>query len=288
MGERPLVCLVTGATSGIGLATAEQLARQGAHVVLGARSRERGEAARQRIAGATGSDRLELAVADLSVQAEVRRLASELTRTHPRLDVLVNNAGLLAPRRQVTGDGIERTWAVNHLAPFLLTNLLTELLTASAPARVVTVSSDTQGGAALDLEDPQFERRRYAPFTAYGQSKLANVVFTVELARRLDGRGVTANCLHPGFVASEFGTRSGGLLAVGWRAATLLARSPEKGARTSVYLATSPDVAAVTGQYFVDCRTARPNRLAGDPDLARRLWDLSERMTGSGSAVPPS
>ena len=280
MGDRPLVCLVTGATGGIGLATAEELARRGAHVIMGARSRARGEAAREQVARATGSDRLELAVADLSVQAEVRRLAEETARAHSRLDVLVNNAGIIASRRHETEDGIERTWAVNHLAPFLLTNLLTDLLVASAPARVVTVASDAHAGARLDLDDPQFTRRRYGAMAVYGQSKLANILFTVELARRLRGRGVTANCLHPGVVATEFGSKSGGLFAFGWWFVRPFARSPERGARTSVYLATSPEVADVTGRYFVDSRPATPRPPAMDADLARRLWDVSERMTG--------
>ena len=286
MGDRPLVCLVTGATGGIGLATAEGLARAGAHVIMGARSRDRGEAARERVARATGSDRLELAVADLSVQAEVRRLAEETARAHSRLDVLVNNAGMIASRRQETADGIELTWAVNHLAPFLLTNLLTELLVASAPARVVTVASDAHAGANLDLDDPQFSRRRYGAMAVYGQSKLANILFTVELARRLAGRGVTANCLHPGLVGSEFGSKSGGLFAFGWWFVRPFALSPERGGRTSIYLATSPEVAGVTGGYFVNSRPAAPRPPAMDGDLARRLWDVSERMTGLATAAP--
>src|SRR5215471_20957716 len=169
MRAQSLTCLVTGATNGIGLGTAEGLARAGAHVILGARTRERGEAARERVARATGSDRLEVAVADLSVQAEVRRLAEEIAAAHPRLDVLVNNAGIIVSSRRETKDGIELTWGLNYLAPFLLTNLLTDLLVASAPARVVTVSSNAHTGATLDLDDPQFERRRYRAFTAYGQ-----------------------------------------------------------------------------------------------------------------------
>jgi retinol dehydrogenase 12 len=280
MGDQPRVCLVTGATTGIGLATAEGLARTGAHVILGARSRERGEAARQRVAATTGSDRLEVVVADLSVQAEVRRLAEDVAAAHPRLDVLVNNAGMVYSERQETADGIERTWALNHLAPFLLTNLLTDLLVASAPARVVTVSSNAHTGASLDLDDPEFVRRRYRSFSAYGQSKLANILFTIELARRLEGRGVTANCLHPGFVRSEFGMRTSGWLAVGIRIARVFAITPEQGARTSIYLATSPEVAGVTGRYFVNSRPARPRPQAMDTEMARRLWEASERMTG--------
>jgi len=284
MRAQSLTCLVTGATNGIGLATAEGLARAGAHVILGARTRERGEAAREQVARATGSDRLEVAVADLSVQAEVRRLAEEIAAAHPRLDVLVNNAGIIVSSRRETKDGIELTWGLNHLAPFLLTNLLTDLLVASAPARVVTVSSNAHTGATLDLDDPQFERRRYRAFTAYGQSKLANILFTVELARRLQGRGVTANCLHPGFVRSGFGVTSGGWVAVGVAIARPFGISPERGARTSIYLATSPEVADVTGRYFVDCQPARPRPQATDPDMARRLWDVSVRMTGLAPA----
>jgi len=283
MGE-PLVCLVTGATTGIGLATAEGLARAGAHVILGARSAARGEAARERVARATGSERLEVAVADLSVQAEVRRLADEVARAHPRLDVLVNNAGLVMGRRVETADGIETTWAVNHLAPFLLTNLLRDKLVASAPARVVTVASDAHSGARLDLDDPQFARRRFSSMTVYGHSKLANILFTAELARRLEGTGVTANCLHPGVVASEFGTRPGGLFSFGWRLLRPFVLTPERGADTSIYLATSPEVADVTGRYFYRRKPIDPSREARDPDLARRLWEASERMTGL--AVP--
>jgi NAD(P)-dependent dehydrogenase (short-subunit alcohol dehydrogenase family) len=280
MGEQPRVCLVTGATTGIGLATAEGLARAGAHVILGARTRERGEAARERVAATTGSDRLEVAVADLSVQAEVRRLAEEVAAAHPRLDVLVNNAGMVYSEREETADGIERTWALNHLAPFLLTNLLTDLLVASAPARVVTVSSNAHSGASLDLDDPQFVRRTYRSFTAYGQSKLANILFTIELARRLEGRGVTANCLHPGFVRSEFGTRTHGWIRLGIAIARPFAITTEQGARTSIYLATSPEVADVTGRYFVDCKPATPRPQAMDQEMASRLWDASEQMTG--------
>ena len=284
--HRPLVCLVTGATGGSGLATAEGLARSGADVIIGARSPARAEAARDRIASATGSDRLEVALADLSVQADVRRLAAEVARRHDRLDVLVNNAGLVAMRRQQTADGFELTWAVNHLAPFLLTNLLTDLLVASAPARVVTVSSGAHTAARMDLDDPQFAHRRYSGMAAYGQSKLANILFTAELARRLEGTGVTANCLHPGVVGSDFGRRAGGLFGLGWRIIRPFALSPERGARTSIYLATSPEVAGVTGRYFFRSRPAQPSSLARDADLARRLWDASERMTGLAPASP--
>jgi NAD(P)-dependent dehydrogenase (short-subunit alcohol dehydrogenase family) len=280
MGDRPRTCLVTGATTGIGLATAVGLARSGARVILGARTRERGEAARRRVAAATGSDRLEVVVADLSAQAEVRRLAEEVAATHAALDVLVNNAGMVFSERGETTDGIERTWALNHLAPFLLTNLLTDLLVAGAPARVVTVSSNAHTRAHLDLDDPQFARRRYRAFAVYGQSKLANILFTVELARRLQGRGVTANCLHPGFVRSEFGTRTHGWLRLGIGIARPFGLTPEQGARTSIYLATSPEVADVTGRYFVNCRPAQPRPQATDPEMARRLWEVSERMTG--------
>jgi NAD(P)-dependent dehydrogenase (short-subunit alcohol dehydrogenase family) len=278
------VCLVTGATAGIGLATARALAAAGHHVIIGARTEARGEEARRAVAAATGSGRLEVAVADLSVQAEVRRLAERVAASHPRLDVLLNNAGGVNLRRGETADGIERTWAVNHLAPFLLTNLLTDLLVASAPARVVTVSSDAHVGATLDLDDPEYRRRRYSAMGAYGQSKLANVLFSNELARRLDGTGVTANSLHPGLVGSNFGTSAGFPLSLGWRILRPFALSPEQGARTSVYLATSAEVADVSGGYFFRSRPAQPNPAARDAALAGLLWERSSGMTGLANA----
>ena len=276
MGRKRIV--ITGATNGIGLAAVEKLAATGALLTIVARDEQKADATAERLRAAGGE--VDVLLADLGVQASVRRLADELLERYPRIDVLVNNAGAMFASRRLSPDGVELTWALNHLAPFLLTNLLTDLLVASAPARVVTVSSNAHTRATLDLDDPQFERRGYAAFTVYGQSKLANILFTLELAERLQGRGVTANCLHPGFVRSQFGMRTNGLLAAGIRVARLFAITPEQGARTSIYLATSPEVADVTGRYFVNRRVATPRPQATDAELARRLWDASERMTG--------
>jgi NAD(P)-dependent dehydrogenase (short-subunit alcohol dehydrogenase family) len=271
---------VTGATSGIGLATAKGLLREGARVILVARTDEKAKSVLQDFSDDEGDDRLHVAVADLSSQSDIRRLAGEIARRFEKLDVLVNNAGLISPERRLTADGIERTWAVNHLAPYLLTNMLSELLVSSAPARVVTVASRSQSRGTLDFRDLGFERRPYDMLGAYAQSKLANVMFTVELARRLQGTGVTANCLHPGFVATRLGRGPSGKLTLQWRVVRRLAVSPDRGARTPIYLSLSPDVADATGQYFVGTRSVRPNRLCEDRELTNRLWEVSATMTG--------
>lgn len=268
--------LVTGANAGIGKATAEELARRGGSVVMVCRSPERGEAAREEIRAATGNDGVDLLIADLSSRRQVRGLADEVGERYDRLDVLVNNAGVITKERRLTEDGFEWQFAVNHLAPFLLTNLLRPLLASSAPSRVVNVASKAHRGASLDFEDLQMEREEYRPLKAYGRSKLANLLFTLELARRLEGTGVTANALHPGVVSTK-------LLFTAARVTRFLSflfRSPERGARTSVYLATSPEVDGVTGQYFVDGRPREPSPEARDPDRARRLWEESRRLVG--------
>jgi NAD(P)-dependent dehydrogenase (short-subunit alcohol dehydrogenase family) len=277
---RARTCLVTGATSGIGLATVKGLADAGAHVILVARTEAKARRALDQLASASRSDRLEVAVADLSVQHDIRRLADDIARQHSRLDVLVNNAGLISQQRRVTSDGIELTWAVNYLAPFLLTNLLLDLLVQSAPARIVTVASRSQGRGTIDFSDLQFERRPYRMLAAYAQSKLATVLFTVELARRLGGAGVTANCLHPGFVASDLGRKPDGRLTLQWRLVRRFAVSADRGALTSLYLCLSPEVTGNTGQYFVGTRPAEPNPASRDPHLKARLWEVSAAMTG--------
>ena len=275
-------CVVTGATSGIGESTALALVRMGARVVVVGRSRERGEATLSRLAAAGGAGRVELRLADLASLAEVRRLAGEILDTCPELHLLVNNAGLVNLERRITVDGFEETFAVNHLAYFALTNLLLERLVASAPARIVNVASDAHRFGALDLDDLQNENR-YRSMQTYGRSKSANILFTIELARRLAGTGVTANALHPGAVASRLGTQNGwvGKLVTGLLKPFF--KTPDQGARTSVHVATVPELDGISGAYFAKCREKRPAAPARDPETARRLWETSARLTGTGA-----
>ena len=269
--------MVTGATSGIGRATAAALAGRGAQVVLVSRDRARGEAAAAELAAAGGpAPRLE--VADLASMESVRTLADRLGALE-RIDVLINNAGLMAGQRRVTADGFDEVFAVNHLAPFLLTNLLLGKLTAGSSARVITVTSDAHTAAHLDLDDLQLEQG-WQSWRAYANSKLANILFTRELARRLQGSAVTANCAHPGLVRTRFGRET----RLPMRAAVTLARpfmlSPRRGARTIVYLATSPQVARASGGYYVKSQLREPSPAARDDATARRLWQLSAELTG--------
>ncbi|MCU1352924.1 MAG: dehydrogenase, short-chain alcohol dehydrogenase like [Acidimicrobiales bacterium] len=283
------VAVVTGANSGIGKETALALARMGATVVMCARDPERGAVAVADIRAQTGSDRVELGDLDLASFASIRGFAAWLLDRHPRLDILVNNAGLVTDKRLLTSDGFEVMFGVNHLGHFLLTDLLRERLVASAPARIVVVSSVAHRFAigGLPRADLQSEHA-FVGFRTYAYSKLANIAFTRELARRLDGTGVTVNCLHPGNVRTHFAgdgdTRMLGALlwATGW----LVLRSPKGGAKTSILLASSPDprVAGVTGGYFSHGRQWRPSRRARDADAARWLWDESERLLASVEA----
>jgi NAD(P)-dependent dehydrogenase (short-subunit alcohol dehydrogenase family) len=272
------VCLVTGSTSGIGKEIAAGLAGMGATVVLAGRSREKCEAAVQEIAArGVPASQLSYFVADLSSQESVRQLAKEFIDNYDRLHVLVNNAGVFVQKRELTADVIERTFAVNHLAPFLLTNLLLDRLKAGAPSRIVTTSSIAHRGAKMDFADLQMSKS-YGSIRAYGQSKLANILFTRELARRLQGTGVTANCFHPGAVRTNLVRGSGyGLV---WGAASVFFTSPEKGADTAVYLASSGEVEGVSGEYFVKRKQARASDPAYDSDAAERLWEASEKLTG--------
>ncbi len=274
-------CMVTGATNGIGRAAALALARRGASVVLVGRSRERGEQTLEEVRRASGRDDATLLLADLSSQAEIRSLAAAFLATGRPLHVLLNNAGVVNLRREETVDGIETTFAVNHLAYFLLTELLLERLRESAPARVVNVASDAHAsaGGRLDFDD-LMSRRSYSLMRVYGKSKLANILFTRELARRLEGTGVTANCLHPGFVGSNFARNNGAIAAVVMTLVRPFARSPEKGAETAVYLCASPEVEGVSGAYFQDCRRRDPKPFARNDEDAKRLWELSARMVG--------
>jgi NAD(P)-dependent dehydrogenase (short-subunit alcohol dehydrogenase family) len=276
-------CIVTGASSGIGKETARSLAGMGARVVMVSRDQARGAAARDDIRRTTGRD-VEWVLADLSSQASIRDLAARILEMCPRIDVLVNNAGALYTSRQTTVDGFERTFATNHLNYFLLTHLLLDRIKDSAPARIVNVSSRAHMNGAIDFEDPHFERRRYNIGGAYSQSKLANVLFTYELARRLEGTGVTVNCLHPGVVRTGFAKNNGGLLGTivkhGMRVASMFFMDAAKGAQTSVFLAASPEVEGVTGRYFVRCKDTPSSERSYDIDAARRLWELSENLCG--------
>jgi NAD(P)-dependent dehydrogenase (short-subunit alcohol dehydrogenase family) len=273
------VTLVTGATSGIGAVTAQALAGRDATVVLVGRDRERSAATVEQIKRETGNQAIDYLLADLSSQAEIRRLADEFLSRYDRLDVLVNNAGAMFWSRQETVDGLERTFALNHLSYFLLTNLLLDRLKASGPARIVSVSSDAHQGAQMNFDDLQ-GKRSYSGMRAYGQSKLANVLFTYELARRLNGTVVTANALHPGFVGTNFAANNGGIIRLVMSILHRFALSPEQGAQTSIYLATSPEVEGVTGKYFERSKPAPSSKLSYDETVARRLWDVSGALIG--------
>ena len=272
-------CLVTGANSGIGLEIARGLAARGARVLMVARDADRGEAARVEVAESTGNDSVELLLCDLSSQRQVRELAAEVLDRCGELHVLVNNAGLTLDERTLTEDEIETTFAVNHLAPFLLTELLRERLVASAPARVVTVASDAHRGSKIDFDDPSGERK-FSAWGAYGQSKLANILFTTELAQRLEGTGVTATCLHPGVVRTGFGRQGPAFIRFFLKIGGLFLLTPERGADTAVWLASSSDVDGASGGYYEKRRIATSSRAARDSESARRLWRLSERLTG--------
>jgi len=272
------IALITGATQGIGRVAALQIAPSFGTVVLVARDAKRGEETRAAVQAASPASKVELLLGDLSSLADVRRVAAEFRAAHDRLHLLVNNAGAIFTARETTVDGFERTFALNHLAYFLLTHELSELLTQSAPARVVSVSSGAHNFArdGMSWDDLQFTR--YSSMGAYGQSKLANILFTTELARRLDGSGVTANCLHPGSVSTGFGRNDGRLLNLAIRAAQLFMLTPEQGADTIVYLATSPEVEGVTGKYFYKRREKRTSKHARDVKAAARLWQLSAEL----------
>ncbi|MDQ3285775.1 MAG: SDR family oxidoreductase, partial [Actinomycetota bacterium] len=266
------VVLITGGTSGIGKAAATALADMGATVVITGRNEERGKRALQEIREESGNDGVELILADLTVQDEVRRLAEELRERHNQLEVLVNNAGLVLSERTETPDGIETQLAINHLAPFLLTNLLLDLLKESAPSRIVTVSSDAHRWAKIDLDDLQ-SRKRYRGMQVYGKTKLANIMFTYELAERLEGTGVTANCMHPGGVNTNFGNNQGGPMNLLFRLFKPFMRSPEQGADTLVYLAASPEVDGMTDKYLVDRKVKAASDAAYDETTRKRLWE---------------
>jgi NAD(P)-dependent dehydrogenase (short-subunit alcohol dehydrogenase family) len=278
--------LVTGGTGGIGKATATGLARLGARVGITGRDKARAQAAAEDIRAASGNPAVDAYAADMSAQAQVRHLAQEVLDAYPRLDVLVNNVGGFWNTRRVTADGLEHTFALNHLAPFLLTNLLLDRLRASAPARIVTVSSGAQTLGRIEFDDLMGERS-WSGQRAYNQSKLANVMFTYELARRLDGTGVTATVLHPGVVNTAFAADD----PAGWQRVFLpvmrpFLKTPERGAETSIYLASAPEVDGVTGRYFVNRRPRSSNKSSYDAAAQARLWQVSADLVGITTAQP--
>ena len=272
--------VLTGATNGIGLAAAIELARRGADLTLVARDPGRAAEAVRQISAASSGRTPEVVFADLASQSSIRQLASALLARYPRFQVLVNNAGAIYARRQLTADAIELTWAVNHLAPFLLTTLLLDRLKASRPARIVTTSSGAHEGARIPFDDLDGEQSwRGAGFTRYGETKLANILFTAELARRLDGTGVTANAFHPGFVATGFNRNNGVLMRVGMALSRPFARSPRKGAESLVWLVDAEEAGQLNGAYVFDRRPVTPSPAAQDVDAAGRLWRVSEEQT---------
>ncbi|TMQ01141.1 MAG: SDR family oxidoreductase [Thaumarchaeota archaeon] len=273
------VCVVTGANSGIGKATAMGLAEMGATVILVCRSKEKGEAALSEIREKSGNNSLALMLADMSSMRSVRQLASEFRSKYDRLHVLVNNAGLFMFTRTTTGDRLETTFEVDYLSHFLLTGLLIDLLKASAPSRLVEVSSIAHYNGHIDFDDLQGEKG-YGGWKAYSQAKLAQVLFTYELARRLKGTGVTANCLHPGAVATNIWSRPLGRAGFIMKLLRLFMMGPEGGAKTPIYLASSPDVEGVSGKYFTNKKEKESSKESNDEQVARRLWLVSEDLTG--------
>jgi len=269
--------VITGATSGIGEVAADRLAAKGARIVFIARDHKRGEEQLKHL-NAIAPGRLHKAYyADLSRLSEMKRIGAEIAAAEPKIDVLINNAGAAFVGRQVTEDGLEKTFALNHMSYFVLTALLRPRI--GAGGRIVSTASTAHRGAHLDFGDLQSEKR-YANFAVYGRSKLCNILFTRELARRLAGTDVTANCLHPGFVATRFGNNNGGLFAIAIGLAKNFALSPEQGASTIIYLASSPEVEHTTGLYFDKCKPVTPSREAQNDQDARRLWEVSEKIAG--------
>ena len=279
-------CLITGATNGIGKETAIELANMGATVVLVARDERKGRAAQSELKERTGAES-ELLLADLASLADVRKLADEYRSRHDKLHVLINNAGAYNSQRVLTKDGYEMTIAVNHLAHFLLTDLLLDVIKASAPARIINVSSGAHSGAKINFDDLQGESGYGVGMGAYGQSKLANVLFTNELAKRLEGANVTVNSLHPGVVRTGFGRNATGIIGGVFAVFQLVGRpfllTSAQGAETSIYLASSPDVETNTGEYFVKSKSVASNDESNDPEVARRLWDVSEELIKQAS-----
>jgi NAD(P)-dependent dehydrogenase (short-subunit alcohol dehydrogenase family) len=273
------VCLITGATDGIGKEAACALAQQGARLLIQGRDPDKGVRAVAELKLRSGSTAIEFLQCDFSSLADVRRLAAAVLERTAQIDILINNAGSIFAQRALSKDGYELTFAVNHLAPFLLTNLLLSTLKRSAPARIVTTSSVAHRGATLNFDDLQ-AAGKYSPMGAYGRSKLANILFTRALAKRLEGTAVTANCLHPGLVRTNIARDMPAVGRALFNLFARFARSPERGAQTIVYLASAPQVEGASGGYYVDCRVMPISPAAQDDDAAERLWRVSEGLVG--------
>jgi NAD(P)-dependent dehydrogenase (short-subunit alcohol dehydrogenase family) len=271
--------VITGATSGIGEVAADRLAAKGARIVFVARDKARGEETLKHLRAIAPGQEHAAFYGDLLRISEMKRVAGEIAAANPVIDVLVNNAGAMFTTRQVTEDGLEKTFALNHMSYFVVTNLLRPRM--APDGRIVSTASDAHKGAKLNFDDLQSERS-YSGFGVYGRSKLCNILFTRELARKLAGTGVTANCLHPGFVATRFGDQSGGFMAFAIQLAKNFALTPEQGAETIIYLASSPNVAGISGKYFVKSKEAVPTREAQNDADAKRLWDISAKLSGVG------
>jgi retinol dehydrogenase-12 len=271
-------CVITGPTAGIGRASSLALARQGFRLVMVARSREKAEALKEAIQAETPDAEVDLVIADLGVQKEIRRAAGEILALCPRIDVLLNNAGVMQMGFEETPDGLETTLAVNHLAYFLLTDLLLERIIASAPARIVSVASNAHTFADLDLEDLEFRDRKFRSMRVYGTSKLLNIQWNAALARRLEGTGVTANSLHPGGVNTGLGDQNNAVMVWVGKLIKVFMKSPETGAKTSVHLATSDEVADISGRYWANCRQKTPSQTARDEALQECVWEKSQAL----------
>lgn len=270
------ICMITGANSGIGKATAMGLAKLNATVIMVCRNKERGEKAREEIINQTGNKNIDLLLCDLSSQEQIRRLVDEFKRKYQNLNVLINNAGVMLKKRVLSVDGIEMNFAMHFLAPFLLTNLLLDVLKNSAPSRIINVASAAHKRAKIDFDDLQSENKKYRLFTVYGVSKLAEVLFTYELSRKLEGTGVTANAVHPGVVNTNLGRDQSKFSQ--WFARKFF-KSPEEGAQTSIYLASSPEVEGITGKYFINKQPKESSEESYNEDYAKKLWHTAEEMT---------
>ena len=275
--------VVTGGTSGIGEVAAFRLAGQGARIVLIARDPKRGDVTLSMLKQANPAADHKVHYGDLSSIADMKRVATEVANTEPKIDVLVNNAGAVFLSRQTSVDGLEMTFATNHMNYFVVTNILLDRLKATPGARIVSTASEAHKSGKLDFDDLQ-SAKSYSTFRVYGTSKLCNILFTRELARRLDGTGVTANSLHPGFVGTRFGQNNATNFFMKALARTIMTFgiSPEEGAKTIIHLASSPDVATISGEYFYKCKVAEPSLAAQDDDAAKRLWDVSAKIAGVG------